>query len=110
MLFWTFCGPWLTEKRSKVATWPIKIKRWGKKPQNDGAFRGKPRISDRWLAFCLVVFDHCYQGLHLRYSGDSTVLVTGLLFLEIVVGVAGLAFDSVASASEEDRGPPQGWY
>jgi len=46
-----------------------------------------------------------------RYLGDSVVLMTGLLFLAIVVGVAGLAFDSVAGASEEDhKGPPQSWY
>jgi hypothetical protein len=39
------------------------------------------------------------------------VLVTGLLFLALVVGVAGLAFDSVTDASkEEDSGPPPSWY
>ncbi|MDE2164863.1 MAG: hypothetical protein KGJ66_00815 [Alphaproteobacteria bacterium] len=31
------------------------------------------------------------------------MLLTGVLFLALVVGVAGLAFDSVADGSEEDR-------
>ncbi len=39
------------------------------------------------------------------------MLLTVLLLVAIVVGVAGLAFDSVAGASEENRKePPQGWY
>ena len=38
------------------------------------------------------------------------MLVTGLLFLALVVGVAGLAFDSVTDASKEDSGAPPNWY
>jgi hypothetical protein len=59
----------------------------------------------------LVAFDRRYQGFNGVTLGDSIVFMTGLLFLAIVVGVAGLAFDSVAGASEEDhKGPPQSWY
>jgi hypothetical protein len=38
-------------------------------------------------------------------------VLIGLLFLAVVVAVAGLAFDSAFEASEEDRKePPRGWY
>jgi hypothetical protein len=65
---------------------------------------------DRWLSFCLLWSDLRFQGSKLGYPGDVVVLVTGLLFLAIVVGVAGLTYDSMSGASEEDRGSPPSWY
>jgi hypothetical protein len=38
-------------------------------------------------------------------------VLIGVLFIAIIVAIAGLAFDSGAKASDENRkGPPQGWY
>jgi hypothetical protein len=39
------------------------------------------------------------------------MLLTGVLFIALIVGVAGLAFDSVAGDSEDDRkGSPHSRY
>jgi len=72
-------------------------------------FRRIRTIPDRRLGARLLAFKDWDQRVE-NPGKDSVVLVAGLLLFAIIVGVAGLAFDSITDVSEEDRNGPRGRY